>query len=81
MPYCNTAEAYSEPCQTSKIKQFCEKSQRLKVANIFAIFSNFDVSQVSEYISENINFKLYLRCNNFSFDVLILYYFHKMFID
>ena len=39
----SNAEAYSEPCQISKIEFFCENSQWLKAVNFFVKHFILDV--------------------------------------
>ena len=59
------SEAYSEPCQTTKIEVFAKKVNSFSFFTIFAKSSILDVEQDSEFASEasnDLHKKLFLSC-------------------
>ena len=50
-----SSEAYSEPCQTSKMEVFAKIVNSFSFFTIFAKFSILDIWQDSEFVSEASN--------------------------
>ena len=74
------SDAYSEPCQTSKMKVFTKIVNGFSFLTIFAKISTLDVWQDSEFVSEpsnDLRRKLHLRCLAWSYIHLCFNYFRK----
>ena len=74
------SEAYSEPCQTSKMETFKKIVNGFSVLTIFAKSFSLDVLQDSELASElsnDLRENLHLRCLAGSWIPLFINYFRK----